>query len=124
MLALGAGVRSQLSLAFAISAGFAGLAGALSAQTNAFVSLDALGLDLSIYALAMLVLGGIGRLYGALLGATVYMCVQYFTQELNPSYWMFAIGFLLIFVVRFGRGGLLGMIDVLKARLAGAAGAH
>ena len=124
MLALGAGVRSQLSLAFAISAGFAGLAGALSAQTNAFVSLDALGLDLSIYALAMLVLGGIGRLYGALLGATVYMCVQYFTQELNPSYWMFAIGFLLIFVVRFGRGGLLGMIDVLKARLAGAAGAR
>ena len=78
--------------------------------SSAFVSLDVLSLDVSIYALAMLILGGIGRLYGAILGAAVYMCVQYFTQELNPSYWMFAIGLLLILVVRFGRGGLLGLL--------------
>ncbi len=123
MVVLGANVSAQLTLAFALSAAFAGLAGALSTQTNAFVSLDALSLDLSIYALAMLVLGGIGRLYGALLGAAVYMSVQYFTQELDPSYWMFAIGALLIVVVRFGRGGLLGVLESLATRLtrAGAA---
>jgi branched-chain amino acid transport system permease protein len=117
MQVMGAPVQTQLTLAFALSAAVAGLAGALSAQTNAFVSLDVLSLDLSIYALAMLVLGGIGRLYGALLGATLYMSVQYFTQELNPSYWMFAIGALLILVVRFGRGGLLGIFETLGRRV-------
>ena len=117
MLVMGAPVQAQLCVAFALSAFVAGLAGALSAQTNAFVSLDALSLDLSIYALAMLVLGGIGRLYGALLGATIYMSVQYFTQELNPTYWMFAIGALLILVVRFGRGGLLGMFETCVRRV-------
>jgi len=44
------------------------------------------------------------------------MCVQYFTQELNPSYWMFAIGLLLILVVRFGRGGLLGLLAAALSR--------
>jgi branched-chain amino acid transport system permease protein len=116
MLVMGAPVQGQLTLAFSLSAAIAGLAGTLSAQTNAFVSLDALSLDISIYALAMLVLGGIGRLHGGLLGVTIYMSVQYFTQELNPSYWMFAIGALLILVVRFGRGGLLGMLEKLGGR--------
>ena len=115
MRVMGSPVNLQLTLIYAISAFLAGLAGALSAQTNAFVSLDVLSLDLSIYALAMLVLGGIGRLYGAVLGAVVYMSVQYFTQEMNSSYWMFAIGALLILVVRFGRGGLLGLFgDALR----------
>jgi len=119
MRVMGSPVRLQLTLIYAISAFIAGLAGALSAQTNAFVSLDSLSLDLSIYAIAMLVLGGIGRLYGAVLGAVVYMSVQYFTQEMNPSYWMFAIGALLMLVVRFRRGGLLGLlIDAQRHPLA------
>lgn len=108
MRVMGAPVLSQLVLAYAMSAFLAGIAGALSAQTNAFVSLDVLNLELSVFALAMLVLGGIGRLYGALIGALIYMCVQYFTQQWNPYYWMISIGLLLIVVVRFARGGLLG----------------
>ena len=117
MRVIGAPVLAQLVLAYTISAFVAGLAGALSTQTNAFVSLDVLSLDLSIYALAMLVLGGIGRLYGALIGAVVYMGVQYFTQQWNPSYSMFSIGILLILVVRFGRGGLLGLSAACLKRL-------
>jgi len=39
----------------------------------------------------MLVLGGIGRLYGALLGAAIYMTVQYFTAQWDPYYWMLSI---------------------------------
>ena len=108
MRVMGAPVQLQLTIAYAVSGAIAGLAGAIATETNAFVSLDVLSLDLSIYALAMLVLGGIGTVYGAVLGTTIYMCVQYFTQELNASYWMFAIGVLLIVVVRFARGGLLG----------------
>ena len=121
MRVMGSPVRMQLTVAYVVSAFIAGLAGAVSAETNAFVSLDVLSLDVSIYALAMLVLGGIGRLYGAVLGTVVYMGVQYFTQELNASYWMFAIGLLLIVVVRFARGGLLGVANAAWLRLAGGA---
>ena len=49
------------------------------------------------------------------------MGVQYFTQELNASYWMFAIGLLLIVVVRFARGGLLGAASAAWLRLSGGA---
>jgi branched-chain amino acid transport system permease protein len=110
MKVVGASVLSLLTLAYVMSAFLAGVAGALSAQTNAFVSLDVLNLDLSLYALAMLVLGGIGRLYGAVLGAVIYMVVQYFTEQWDPYYWMLSIGLLLILVVRFWRGGLLGAL--------------
>ena len=108
MRVIGAPVLSQLTLAYVVSAFLAGVAGALSTETNAFVSLDVLNLDLSLYALAMLVLGGVGRLYGAVIGATAYMAVQYFTEQWDPYYWMLSIGLLLVLVVRFWRGGLLG----------------
>jgi branched-chain amino acid transport system permease protein len=121
MRVLGSPVQMQLAIAYVISAFVAGLAGAIATETNAFVSLDVLSLDVSIYALAMLVLGGICRVYGAVLGTVVYMGVQYFTQELNASYWMFAIGLLLIVVVRFARGGLLGAASAAWLRLAGGA---
>lgn len=117
MRVIGAPVLAQMVLAYAISAGLAGIAGALSAQTNAFVSLEVLNLDLSLYALAMLVLGGIGELYGAMLGAVVYMAVQYFAQQWDPYYWMFAIGFLLILVVRAGGGGLIALFSSAKRQL-------
>lgn len=117
MRVIGAPVQTQLTVAYAASALMAGLAGALSAQTNAFVSLDVLSLNVSIYGLAMLVLGGIGRVYGAVLGTVVYMGVQYLTQEINASYWMFAIGLLLILVVRVARGGLLGAASSAWLRL-------
>ena len=110
MRVIGAPVLSQLTLAYVISAFLAGVAGALSAETNAFVSLDVLNLDLSLYALAMLVLGGVGRLYGAVIGAAVYMAAQYFTEQWDPYYWMFTIGLLLVLVMRFWRGGLLGAL--------------
>jgi branched-chain amino acid transport system permease protein len=122
MRVMGSPVQMQLAIAYAVSAFAAGLAGAIATETNAFVSLDVLSLDVSIYALAMLVLGGICRVYGAVLGTVVYMGVQYFTQELSASYWMFAIGLLLIVVVRFARGGLLGAASAAWLRLAGGVG--
>jgi branched-chain amino acid transport system permease protein len=111
MRVIGAPVLTHMVVIFTISAFIAGIAGAVSAQINAFVGLDAVSLELSVYTLAMLVLGGIGRLYGALIGAAVYMVVQYYAQQWNPYYWMFAIGALLIIVMRFGKGGLLGMAE-------------
>ena len=116
MRLLGAPVLRHLVVAYAVSSAVAGIAGALSAQTNAFVGLEVLSLNTSIDGLVMLVLGGIGRLYGGLIGAPVYMFVQHFAQQWNPYYWMFLIGGLLILIVRFSRGGLLGLVDDLARR--------
>jgi branched-chain amino acid transport system permease protein len=110
MQLIGAPVRGHLICLFALSGAFAGAAGALSAQTTNFVDLNVLSLDLSASALVMLVLGGLGRLYGAMAGVVIYMLVHNIAAKIDPYNWMFVIGALLIGVVLFSRGGLLGLL--------------
>jgi branched-chain amino acid transport system permease protein len=124
MRLIGAPVLGQLVVAYSLSAGIAGVAGALYAQSNGFVGLEALSVDQGVFGLAMIVLGGIGRLYGAIVGAAVYMVVQYAAQQWDPYYWMLAIGIMLVLVVRFSRGGILGALDVVLAGLTRRLGAH
>jgi branched-chain amino acid transport system permease protein len=114
MPALGAPVRARLIAVFTLSAGMAGAAGALLAQTTQFVGLDMLSFSRSAELLIMLVLGGAGRLYGGLVGAAVYMLLQDRLAGINPVYWQFWIGLLLISVVLFARGGILGAIDRVR----------
>jgi branched-chain amino acid transport system permease protein len=87
------------------------VAGALLAQTTQFVGLTVLGFERSGEIVVMLVFGGIGRLYGAFIGATVYMIAQDQLAKLQPEFWYFWIGLLLVLIVMFARGGLLGLID-------------
>ena len=65
----------------------------------------------------MLILGGAGRLYGGLLGAIVYMVARDQFSGLNPQYWYFWIGLLLIAVVLVLPNGLLGWLTLLAQRL-------
>lgn len=109
MRLIGNGVLPHLTLAYAISGAAAGIAGALFTQANAFVGLGVFALDTSVDVLVMLVLGGLGGLHGALIGAPIYMLLKHFSSQWNPHYWMLVIGVLLIAVVMFGRGGLLGI---------------
>jgi branched-chain amino acid transport system permease protein len=60
------------------------------------------------------VLGGTGYLYGALIGATVFMLLQDFLSNLSAVYWQFWLGLLLIIIVLFARGGLLGGIIAFR----------
>jgi branched-chain amino acid transport system permease protein len=106
----GNGLLPHLTLALALSATVAGMAGALFTQTSAFVSLGVLSIDNSIGVLVMLVLGGVGTLYGALVGAPLYLLLKHFTSQWSAFYWMFAIGALLIFVVLTSRGGIVGLL--------------
>jgi branched-chain amino acid transport system permease protein len=64
----------------------------------------------------MLVLGGTGRLYGALIGAAVFMVAQDYIAGLNPAYWQFYIGLLLVLIVLFARGGILGGLEKIAQR--------
>lgn len=111
MRLVGSPVLRHLVVAYVIAAFVAGIAGAVSAQTNIFVGLVVLSLDTTLDGLVMVVLGGIGTLYGSLIGAPVYLLVKHFAQQWNPVFWFLAIGALLIVVVRFGRGGILGYLQ-------------
>ena len=117
MPAIGADVNRRLSAIFTVGAAVAGVAGALLAQTTQFVGLDSLGFPRSAELLIILVLGGTGRLYGALIGAIVFMAAQDYIAGLNPAYWQFWIGLLLIVIVLFARGGILGGLERLAAPL-------
>jgi branched-chain amino acid transport system permease protein len=115
MHAIGAPVRRRRLLIYTISAGFAGTAGALIAQTTQFVGLGFLSLERSGTVLIMLIIGGVGRLYGAFVGVPLYMIAQDRFSEIEPVYWYFWIGLLMVAVVVFARGGVLGLIERLRA---------
>jgi len=111
MHAVGAPVYWRLVLVYTISATMAGVAGALLTQINQFVGLNVLGFEPSGELLVMLILGGVGRLYGAFIGPVVYLVAQDILAKQFPEYWYFGIGVLLIVVILFARGGILGLTD-------------
>lgn len=92
------------------------MAGALLTQTTQFVSIDVLSFSRSAERRLILVLGGTGNLYGAMLGAFAFMTVHHLLSGLNPQYWQFWPGLILIFVVLFARDGIMGALRALAQR--------
>jgi branched-chain amino acid transport system permease protein len=117
MPAIGAPVHAHIRTIYTIAAIIAGIAGAVLAQTTETVSLEVLGFQRSADVLVMLILGGTGRLYGGLIGAVVYMIARDQFSGLNPQYWYFWIGLLLIAVVMALPNGLLGGLTLLARRM-------
>lgn len=117
MHAIGSPVFVRLLTIYTISAALAGAAGALIAETTGLVALNVLSVDLSGTILVMIILGGVGRLYGAFVGVPLYMIAQDRFSQVDPVYWYFWIGLLLVLVVVFARGGVLGLVDALMRRL-------
>jgi len=109
MHAIGAPVVRRRLFIYTISAALAGISGALIAQTTQFVSLSFLSLERSGTVLIMLIIGGVGQLYGAFIGVPLYMVAQNRFSEIDPIYWYFWIGLLMVVVVVFARGGVLGL---------------
>jgi branched-chain amino acid transport system permease protein len=116
MPAIGAPVVTRLQTIFTIAAGIAGIAGALLAQTTQFAGIDSLGFPRSAELMIMLVLGGTGRLYGGLIGAAIFMIAHDYLSSIDPVYWEFWIGFLLVVIVLFAQGGILGGLAALRER--------
>ncbi|HEY5898774.1 MAG TPA: branched-chain amino acid ABC transporter permease [Burkholderiales bacterium] len=108
MPAIGAPSLAHLRKIYTISAVMAGAAGALLTQTTSTVSLEVLSFGRSADVLVMLILGGAGRLYGGILGALIYMVARDQFSGMNPQYWYFWIGLLLVAVVMFLPNGILG----------------
>ena len=116
MPALGTPVSRRLVGVYALGAAYAGIAGGLLTQTTQFVSIDVLNFSRSAELLLILVLGGTGCLYGALLGAIVFMTAHHLLSGINPQYWQFWLGLLLMFIVLFARGGIMGALRTLRQR--------
>ena len=115
MPAIGAPSRGHIRKIYMISAVVAGIAGALLAQTTSTVSLEVLSFQRSADVLVILSLGGAGRLYGGILGAIIYMVARDQFSGLNPQYWYFWIGLLLVAVVTFLPNGVLGGVARLTS---------
>ena len=116
MPAIGASSRAHIRKVYTISAGIAGIAGAVIAQTTQTVSLEALSFERSADVLVMLVLGGAGRLYGGLVGAAIFLIARDQFSGIAPQYWYFWIGLLLVAVVMFLPNGILGGLSKIMAR--------
>lgn len=108
MQAIGTPVRRRLLAIYVIGAAYAGVAGALLAQATQYVTVDSLSFGRSADVLLILVLGGAGRLYGAVVGAIVFMVAQNWLSDMDPRYWQFWLGALLVLIVLFARDGIVG----------------
>lgn len=111
--ALGAPNKAHLQKIFTISAAIAGIAGALLAQTSETVSPETLGFQRSAETAIMLILGGTGRLYGAIIGVIIFMVARDQISGFYLQYWYFWIGLILILVVLFLPRGVLGGFEAL-----------
>lgn len=104
--AIGISSATRLVAIYAISAAYAGVAGALSAQTTQLVSLDVLDFHRSADVMLVLVIGGVGWLYGGIIGAIIFSLMQDWLAGITPQYWEFWIGLVLVVLVLVGHGRL------------------
>lgn len=106
---VGVGVFRLRLVALIISAIITGLAGALYADLNRFISPTMLSWQTSGEIMVFVILGGVGRLMGPLAGAALFIILE---QVLGPisEYWHIYLGAMLLLVVLFARGGIIGSL--------------
>lgn len=103
-------------LAFVISGAITGLAGALFADLNRFVSPTMFSWQLSGELIVLIIIGGVGRLMGPVVGACTFVALEHFLGGLT-EFWHIYLGLVLLGIVLFARGGVIGL-------LTGKEGAH
>ncbi|MFT6451370.1 MAG: branched-chain amino acid transport system permease protein [Halocynthiibacter sp.] len=115
MEAIGASVYWRRMLAYTLGGTIAGVAGALTAQITQLVSLETFSFALSAEALIMLILGGTGRIYGAVIGTVIFMAVHHTAAANDPFNWLFVIGAMVLAVVFFLPSGLIALPKALTS---------
>jgi branched-chain amino acid transport system permease protein len=109
LAAVGISPFSIKLVAFVISAMMTGLAGALFADLNRFVSPSMLSWQMSGELIVLIILGGKARLFGPVAGAIVYVLFEFALGGIT-EHWQFFLGLILLGVVLFARQGLLGLV--------------
>ena len=109
LAAVGIRPRRVLLTAFVISGAITGLAGALFADLNRFVSPAMLSWQTSGEIIVIVILGGVGRLTGPVAGAMLLVGLEHLLGGVS-DYWQFWLGALILLVVLFARGGIVGAL--------------
>jgi branched-chain amino acid transport system permease protein len=109
MQAIGFPATRYRLVCFVISGTMCGLAGALLANNTDFVSPAVMYWTRSGDLMVMVILGGMGSLFGPVIGAIVYLVLEEFLSQLT-EYWAMIMGPLLLLIVLFGRGGIMGLL--------------
>lgn len=117
-MAIGIPVHARLVAVYTIAAALAGAAGALFTQTSGFASIDVLEFHRSADVMLMLVIGGVGWLYGGVVGAAVFTFMRDFLSQITPQYWTFWLGLFLVVLVLVGRERLFKPWTWFKGRKA------
>lgn len=114
MVAIGFPVQRYKLVAFTIAGALAGLSGVLLVNLNSFASPSMLQWHQSGVLMMMVILGGVGHLYGALIGATAFLLLE----EILAGYtihWQFGLGALLLLVVLVAPNGLMSLANRKRA---------
>jgi branched-chain amino acid transport system permease protein len=96
-------------VAFVISGAVTGLAGALFADLNRFVSPTMFSWQLSGELMVLIIIGGVGRLMGPVVGAGLFVLLEHVLGGLT-DFWHVFLGIILLLIVLFARGGLVGLL--------------
>ena len=114
---LGINVRLHMLMNFVIAGAFAGLAGALWGPFSRSVSPGLLGWQESGIAVFMTLIGGAGSFIGPIVGSVIYTLLQAIVK-MYTVYWPLTIGTIILLIVLFVPGGVLGLIEKrIKARV-------
>jgi branched-chain amino acid transport system permease protein len=116
--AIGIPVNARLIAIYTVAAFYAGVAGALLTQTTQFASLSVLDFERSADVLLILILGGIGYLYGGLIGAVLFKLGQDWLAGITPQYWQFWLGLVLVLIVLIGHERLRAWMTAVRCCLA------
>ncbi len=108
---------------FGISAGYAGIAGALQCVLFGYISPDQWSLALSVSLLTGIVVGGLGTIAGAVIGGLFVQYLPYYSQEISEAAPTVVYGVIIILVMILAPGGVIGLFRRGNAWLAGKRGA-
>jgi branched-chain amino acid transport system permease protein len=112
MAAIGFDTMRFRIVAYVVSGGLGGLSGFLLANATDFVSPAYMSWQRSGDLLIMVIFGGMGRLYGAVIGALAYLLLEERLADFTEN-WKVIVGPLLVIVAVYARGGLVGVAERL-----------
>jgi branched-chain amino acid transport system permease protein len=101
--AIGLSINGRLAAVYTLAAALAGAAGALLTQTTGFASLDAFDFHRSADVMLALVIGGVGWLWGGIVGAIAFKVLHDLISAVTAQYWTFWIGLFLVVLMLVGR---------------------
>ena len=117
MRTLGYDVPLHLFIGFVVSGFFAGVAGALYAFFNSFVSPSTVALAQSVEGLLMAIVGGVGTLFGGLVGAFLIIALENVVSSWTER-WSMVLGLMFVFTMIFAPEGVLGKVRAVLERRA------